>query len=110
MKRWPESPERKSILLFSSGINYFRGGSGIADPTWIRRLNAPRKKHQYLDNLCPRRGAKWAQFVPHFQCPIQPDAAFGRTGAQSYYLGFGEPVNLKPYFDESRCISTTSIS
>jgi len=30
MKRWPESPERKSISLFSSGINYFRGGSGIA--------------------------------------------------------------------------------
>jgi hypothetical protein len=22
------------------------------------------------------------------------------TGAQSYYLGFGEPVNLKPYLDE----------
>ena len=22
------------------------------------------------------------------------------TGAKSYYLGFGEPVNLKPYFDE----------
>jgi hypothetical protein len=22
------------------------------------------------------------------------------TGAESYFLGFGEPVSLKPYFDE----------
>src|SRR5260370_18440318 len=25
MKRWPSSPDRRSILLFSSGIDYFRG-------------------------------------------------------------------------------------
>src|SRR6266446_10923592 len=26
MKRWPASPDRRSILLISSGIDYFRGG------------------------------------------------------------------------------------
>jgi len=44
MKRWPESPERKSILLFSSGINYFAEALVSRILTWIRRLNAPRKK------------------------------------------------------------------
>jgi len=100
MKRWPESRERKSILLFSSGINYFRGGSGIADPDLDRPLSAPERKHQYLDNLCPRCRAWWTRFVPRFQCPINLTRLSEETGAKSYYLGFGEPVNLKPYFDE----------
>jgi len=47
------------------------------------------------------RGVVGAVSFRTFQCPIQPDAAFRKkTGARSYYLGFGEPVNLKPYFDE----------
>jgi hypothetical protein len=45
MKRWPESPERKSILLFSSGINYFRGGSGIADPDLDSTIERAQKEN-----------------------------------------------------------------
>src|ERR1700730_8372642 len=32
MKRWPSSPDRRSILLISSGIDYFRGGFGLMSP------------------------------------------------------------------------------
>ena len=45
MKRWPESRERKSILLFSSGINYFRGGSGIADPDLDSTIERAQKEN-----------------------------------------------------------------
>jgi len=102
MKRWPESRERKSILLFSSGINYFRGGSGIADPDLDSTIERAQKENINIWTIYARdAGAWWTRFVPRFQCPIQPDAAFRKkTGAKSYYLGFGEPVNLKPYFDE----------
>src|SRR5713101_1102790 len=31
-KRWPSTGERRSILLFSSGIDYFRGGSQLLNP------------------------------------------------------------------------------
>jgi len=44
----------KSILLFSSGINYFRGGSGIADPDWIRPIERARKKHQHTGQSIAR--------------------------------------------------------
>jgi len=42
--------------------------------------------------------------------PNPTDAAFGRNRRQSYYLGFGEPVNLKPYFDEIQMHLNNSIS
>jgi hypothetical protein len=32
IKRWPDSGERKSIILFSSGVDYFRGSFDPIDP------------------------------------------------------------------------------
>src|SRR5271170_4622809 len=32
VKRWPDSGERKSIMLFSSGVSYFRGSFNPVDP------------------------------------------------------------------------------
>src|SRR6266404_5077873 len=62
LKRWPSTTgdHRSSILMISSGIDYFRGVNSQSN---LSRLSE-------------------------------------ETGAESYYLSFGRPVSLKPYFDE----------
>ena len=101
MKRWPESRERKSILLFSSGINYFRGGSGIADPDLDSTIERAQKENINVWTIYARdagRGGRGS--FRAFNAQSNLTRLSEETGAKSYYLGFGEPVNLKPYFDE----------
>jgi len=101
MKRWPESRERKSILFFSSGINYFRGGSGIADPDLDSTIERAQKENINIWTIYARdagRGGRGS--FRAFNAQSNLTRLSEETGAKSYYLGFGEPVNLKPYFDE----------
>jgi len=101
MKRWPESPERKSILLFSSGINYFRGGSGIADPDLDSTIERAQKENINIWTIYARdAGRVGRSSFRTFNAQSNLTRLSEETGAQSYYLGFGEAVNLKPYFDE----------
>jgi VWFA-related protein len=101
MKRWPESPERKSILLFSSGINYFRGGSGIADPDLDSTIERAQKENINIWTIYARDAGRGGRSsFRAFNAQSNLTRLSEETGAQSYYLGFGEPVNLKPYFDE----------
>ena len=45
MKRWPASGERKSILLFSSGVDYFRGGFDPIDPDLDSTIQRAQKEN-----------------------------------------------------------------
>jgi VWFA-related protein len=102
MKRWPESRERKSILLFSSGINYFRGGSGIADLDLDSTIERAQKENINIWTIYARDagGGGGRSSFRTFNAQSNLTRLSEETGARSYYLGFGEPVNLKPYFDE----------
>jgi len=100
MKRWPESRERKSILLFSSGINYFRGGSGIADPDLDSTIARAQKENINIWTIYARDAGSGRGSFRTFNAQSNLTRLSEETGAKSYYLGFGEPVNLKPYFDE----------
>jgi len=102
MKRWPESHERKSILLFSSGIDYFRGVDP-ADPDVDITIERAQKQNVNI----------WTIYAPdagHFAFRtyriLLSQSLLSRvseeTGAESFYLGFGAPVTFKPYFDEIR--------
>ena len=98
---WPESPERKSILLFSSGINYFRGGSGIADPDLDSTIERAQKENINVWTIYARDAGRGGRSsFRTFNSQSNLTRLSEETGAKSYYLGFGEPVNLKPYFDE----------
>lgn len=100
MKRWPESRERKSILLFSSGINYFRGGSGIADPDLDSTIERAQKENINVWTIYARDAGSGRGSFRTFNAQSNLTRLSEQTGAKSYYLGFGEPINLKPYFDE----------
>ena len=99
LKRWPDSGPRRSIIAITSGIDWFRGlTSGPIYPDvdpLIERQNTniwsiyyPSVSHRgrsfYLTNTAQNNIGKLSE----------------DTGAESYYLGFGTPVSIKPYLDE----------
>jgi len=100
-KRWPDSGERKSIILFSSGIDYFRGSFDPIDPDLDTTISHAQKKNINIWTIyVPDAGHVGRRSFRVFNAQSNLSRLSEETGAESYYLGFGTPVTLKPYFDE----------
>ena len=100
IKRWPVSGQRSSIILFSSGIDYFRGGPATLDPDLDTTIARAQKQNiniwtiYALDAGRVGRGSFRA-----FNWQSNLDRLSQQTGAESYSLGLEAPIDLKPYFD-----------
>jgi len=100
-KRWPDSGERKSIILFSSGIDYFRGSFDPVDPDLDTTISHAQKQNINIWTIyVPDAGHVGRREFRVFNAQSNLSRLSEETGAESYYLGFGSPVMLKPYFDE----------
>ncbi len=102
LKRWPNSGSRRSILLISSGIDFFRGSwSGPiypdADPLIAR---AQRQNTNIWSIYYPSSGHRGHSFYLVNMAQMNLDKVAEETGAELYFLGFGTPVTIKPYLDE----------
>ncbi|MHB8503648.1 MAG: vWA domain-containing protein [Candidatus Acidiferrales bacterium] len=101
IKRWPDSNDRKSILLFSSGIDYFRGPYDPVDPDVDFTIEQAQKKNIniwsiYAPDAGHRARGNYVQFLAQgFLTRVA-----GESGAESFYIGFLPAVSFKPYFDE----------
>ncbi len=101
MKRWPDSGERKSIMLFSSGVDYFRGSFDPVDPDLDTTVARAQKQNINIWTIyVPDAGHVGRREFRVFNAQSNLSRLSEETGAESYYLGFGSPVTLKPYFDE----------
>jgi hypothetical protein len=101
IKRWPDSSERKSIMMFSSGIDYFRGGFDPIDPDLDTTVGRAQKKNINIWSIyVPDAGHIGRRPFQAFNAQSNMSRLSEETGAEAYYLGFGMPVTLKPYFDE----------
>jgi hypothetical protein len=101
MKRWPSSPDRHSILLISSGIDYFRGDFGYRSPDLDSNISRAQKQNINIWTIyAPDAGHRGRGFFLAFRAQSNLSELSDATGAESYFLGTGAPVNLKPYFDE----------
>ncbi len=100
-KRWPDSSERKSIILFSSGVDYFRGSFDPVDPDLDTTISHAQKQNINIWTIyVPDAGHVGRREFRVFNAQSNLSRLSEETGAESYYLGFGMPVTLKPYFDE----------
>jgi VWFA-related protein len=100
-KRWPDSSERKSIILFSSGVDYFRGSFDPVDPDLDSTISRAQKQNINVWTIyIPDAGHVGRRPFRAFNAQSNLSRLSEETGAESYYLGFGMPVTLKPYFDE----------
>src|SRR3982074_3003601 len=103
LKRWPSTSgdHRSSILLISSGIDYFRGGFDPVDPDLDSTIERAQKENVNIWTIYyPSDGHVPRGFFRVFNSQSNLSRLSEETCAESYYLSFGRPVSLKPYFDE----------
>jgi len=103
LKRWPSSAgdHRSSILLISSGIDYFRGGFEPLDPDLDTTIERAQKENVNIWTIYyPGAGHVSRGYFRVFNAQANLSKLSEETGAESYYLSFDRPVTLKPYFDE----------
>jgi len=100
MKRWPASGERSSIMLFSSGVDYFRGGPATLDPDLDNTIARAQKQNINIWTIYAPDSGRRVRGFSAFNWQSNLDRISQQTGAESYSLGLGMPVDLKPYFDQ----------
>src|ERR1700720_2280464 len=102
LKRWPSTSgdHRSSILLISSGIDYFRGGFDPVDPDLDTTISRAQKENVNIWTIYYPSGHLSNGYFRVFNAQSNLSRLSEETGAESYYLSFDRPVTLKPYFDE----------
>ncbi len=101
IKRLPGAGERRSILFISSGVDYFRGDFGPISPDLDGTVERAQKANVNIWTVyAPDSGHFGRGFFRVSNAQSNLSRLSDETGAESYYLGFGSPVTLKPYFDE----------
>jgi len=103
VKRWPSAARdnRSSIILISSGIDYFRGGFDPVDPDLQTTVEWAQKANINLWTIYyPGGGHLGRGYFRVFNAQANLSRLSEETGAESYYLGYERPVTLSTYFDE----------
>lgn len=103
LKRWPATGGRGSLLLISSGIDYFRGPWGPFYPDVDTAISIAEKSNINLWSIySPTVGHLSRSFYLINMGQNNLSKMTGETGGESYYLGPSAPVSFKPYLDELR--------
>jgi hypothetical protein len=102
LKRWPKTGPRRSILLITSGIDYFRGGGfGLFYPDLDPLIQRAEKQNTNIWTIYyPSSGHRGHSFSLVNTAQNNIDKLSQDTGAESYFLGVQSPVSIKPYLDE----------
>jgi len=102
LKRWPETGARRSIILISSGIDFFRGSYfGAFYPDLDSVIQRAEKQNTNIWSIYfPSASHRGHSFYLVNYAQNNLDKMSQESGAESYFLGFGAPVSIKPYLDE----------
>ncbi len=102
LKGWPKTGPHRSILLISSGIDFFRGPSfGPIYPDIDALIeHAERQNTNIWSIWYPSSGHRGRSYSLEFMAQINLDKVAQDTGAESFYLPYEPPVTIMPYLDE----------
>lgn len=102
LKRWPESGPRRSIVLITSGIDYFRGGGfGTFYPDLDPLISRAERQNTNIWTIYyPSASHRGRSFGLSNNAQTNIDKLSQDTGAEAYFLGTGTPVSIKAYLDE----------
>jgi hypothetical protein len=102
LKRWPDTGVRRSILVISSGIDYFRGGGfGTFYPDLDPLIQRAQRQNTNVWTIYyPSSSHRGRGFYLINNAQNNLDKLSEDTGAESYFLGTQAPVSIKPYLDE----------
>ena len=101
LKRLPAGPtERRSILMLSSGIDYFHGNFPESPDAQTAYERAQKENVNIWSIYYPDAGHLGRRWFRAFRGQNDLSRLAESTGAESYYLGVTEAVTFKPYLDE----------
>jgi len=102
LKRWPKTGPRRSIVLVTSGLDSFRGsGVGAFYPDLDSVISrAERQNTNIWSVYFPSSSHRGRCFYAGTYAQNNLEKLSQDTGAESYYLGTGTPVSVKPYLEE----------
>jgi len=101
LSRWPGNTGRGSILLISSGIDFFRGSFGAFYPDLDRVIsNAQRANVNLWSIYSPAAGHRSRSFSLVNMGQNNLSKMADETGGETYFLGTGAPVSFRPYLEE----------
>lgn len=102
LKRWPNTGPRRSIIVITSGVDWFRGpGSGPIYPDVDPLIQRAERQNTNIWSIYfPSSGHRGRSFFLVNTAQNNIDRVSQDTGAESYFLGTNAPVSIKPYLDE----------
>src|SRR6202035_1214968 len=102
LKRWPKTGPRRSVILITSGIDFFRGpGFGPFYPDLDPLISRAERQNTNIWTIYyPSASHRGRSFFLGNHAQNNLDKLSQDTGAESYFLGTQVPVSLKPYLDE----------
>jgi len=101
MKRLPGTPrDRRSLLLISSGIDYFHGNFPTSPDLDTTIEQAQKRNINVWSIYSPDAGRASRRFFLATRAQSDLTQLAQETGAEAYYLGTSAPVTFKPYLDQ----------
>jgi hypothetical protein len=101
IKRLPGDGQRRSIVMLSSGIDYLRGNFSPTSPDLDPTVERAQKANVNVWTIyAPDAGHGGRSLFRVSNAQSELSQVSEETGAESYFLGFGQPVTLHGYFDE----------
>jgi hypothetical protein len=104
MKKWPETKDRREVLMITSGIDPLGGGFSN-DPFTNPYLDATLDQAQrggfiVYSIYSPGVGRAGRGFFRTDLAQAGLDLLGQKTGGDTYYLAFGAPVDITPYLQD----------
>lgn len=101
VKKWPQSNERRAVLMVSDGIDRYYGTGDLQDPYLEAAIDEAAKAGIIVSAIySPGAGHFGHSYWQNYWGQIYLSELADRTGGEAYYIGFtGAPVTFTPYLD-----------
>jgi hypothetical protein len=101
MKRWPEGPNRRQVILLSDGIDRARRGyNALLNPDVDTANEIAQKTGTMIHTIYVPGTGHWHRNFWQANGGVNGLAKLSDvTGGESFYLGLQSPISLTPYLD-----------
>ena len=104
MRRWPEHPNRRQVIMLSDGIDRARRGMGRTLNT-LPDVNSASDLAQRTGTMIhsiyvPGRSRLDRNFWEANNGINNMAQLSDRSGGENFFIGFGSPVSIRPYLDQ----------
>jgi len=100
IKRWPESPVRREILVISDGIDQF-GGTGLINPYVDSAVEKAQRGNIIIYTLYASGAGRYRRSFWRLNWGQNYLSQIAdQTGGEAYFLGYETPVSFAPYLDD----------